>query len=142
MKHTTTCQQDAPIQSHTTLRPTILIVDDDSRMLDLMDLIFTDEGCYIVARVSNGREALLWAVAQQQPPQLLLLDYMLCGSTVNGIELYDLLHMHDGWQEVPAIIVSATVPQDEVQKRHLTSLAKPFDVDTLLSMVDAALLKV
>lgn len=76
----------------------------------------------------------------QEAPQLMLLDYRLAGS-MNGLELYDLLHAREGWHDIQAIVVSANVfeLQRELQLRHLRGIAKPFDVDELLAEVNGAL---
>jgi CheY-like chemotaxis protein len=99
--------------------------------------ILADLGGYHVLVASSSRDALLQAAAQEEPPHLLILDYALFGSALNGIELYDLLH--ERWQGVPAIIASCGAPEDEVRLRGVTLLPKPFDLEKLLSLVADAL---
>ena len=58
---------------------------------------------------------------------------------INGIELYDRLHSTDDLANTPAIIMSAYLPEEEVRKRHLISLSKPFELDELLDTVEKLL---
>lgn len=135
------CVQDPPIAERAMLpnqQKTILVVDDEPLILHLMREILEDIGGYNVIMASTSREALLLAARQDDPSHLLVLDYMLFGS-VNGIELYDLLHAREGWQGVPCIIASCNAPQDEVRQRNMLHLAKPFALEQLLALVAAAL---
>jgi CheY-like chemotaxis protein len=67
-----------------------------------------------------------------------MLDYQLPG--INGLELFDRLHVMQGLEAVPALMFSANaLPQKALQERHITSLMKPFDLDDLLKMVEKLL---
>jgi CheY-like chemotaxis protein len=136
------CVQDPPTGEHATLpksQKTILIVDDERPILNMLREILVDLGGYDVLVAPSCREALLLAAGQEEPPHLLLLDYALFGSALNGIELYDLLHEREGWQGIPAIIASCNAPEHEVHLRGLGLLSKPFALEKLLSMVADAL---
>src|SRR6202165_5988680 len=101
------CIQGPPRGEHATLpksQKTILVVDDERPILNMLREILVDLGGYDVLVASSSREALLLAAEQEEPPHLLLLDYALLRSAVNGIELYDLLLQRGGWQGVPALI--------------------------------------
>ena len=132
------CIQDPPREGRTPpeRQNTILVVDDERPILHLLREILTDEG-YRVQTASSSREALLLAAQQDHSPHLLVLDYMLAGSPLNGLALYDLLH--ERWPGVPAIIASCNAPADEVRQRGLALLAKPFALERLLSVVADAL---
>ena len=132
--------QDPPREERATLHSspkTILVVDDEPLLLHLMREILAEIGGYKVRTASISRDALLLAAQEGNSPHLLVLDYMLTGSPVNGLELYDLLH--ERWPGVPAIIVSCNAPQEEVCQRHILHLAKPFDLEQLLATVADAL---
>jgi len=130
----TLCEQDLPQESATLPeQQTILVVDDEPLTLRLLREILTDVGGYQVLTASSSREALLLAAQQDHSPHLLCLDYMLFGSPVNGLELYDLLQ--ERWPGVPGIVASCNAPEEEVRRRGLRLLVKPFDIERLLRMV-------
>lgn len=136
------CIQDPPGESVTLLdqqAKTILIVDDEPLLLHLMHEILAEIGGYDVLTASTSREALLLATQQPSPPDLMVLDYMLFGSSLDGLELYDLLHAREGWQGVPCILASCNIPLDDVCQRGLLFLPKPFDMEQLLARVAVAL---
>jgi CheY-like chemotaxis protein len=66
-------------------------------------------------------------------PSLFITDYRL--PQMDGIQLYDYLCSTKDIAHVPTIIMSAQMPEDEVKKRHLTGLNKPFELDDLLDTV-------
>jgi DNA-binding response OmpR family regulator len=118
--------------------PTVLVVEDDKRLLELIAVVLSEETHCRVLEASTGAQAL--AITVNDHPQLVLLDYRLSGK-MNGLELYDQLHARDTRATIQAIVVSANVPelQHELQARHLVGIAKPFDLDELLDSVQAAL---
>ena len=68
-------------------------------------------------------------------PDLFILDYRLPG--MSGIELYESLHAQPRFNQTPALILSACLEgyQEEIERHKLVALAKPFDVDELLSLI-------
>ncbi len=108
---------------------TILIVEDDADIGEFLQQLIEEETPYNSTVISNGLQALEKAPYIQ--PCLLLLDYRLPG--INGIELYDRL------QEIPAIMMSATLPLDELQKRGIYQLRKPMDIGGVIRMITHAL---
>ena len=62
-------------------KETILVVDDEVDLLDLIEYNLQKEG-YRVLRAENGQEAL--NIARKTPPDLILLDVMM--PKMNGIE--------------------------------------------------------
>jgi DNA-binding response OmpR family regulator len=113
----------------------ILIVEDDPAIGAFLAQAITQETSYHPLLVPDGFAAL--KVIHDMVPNLLLLDYQLPG--MNGIELYDRLHAMEKLQDVPAILISAYLPQREVQKRRITSLRKPFELDELLQTIETML---
>jgi CheY-like chemotaxis protein len=87
--------------------------------------------------VNDPYQALL--VATQRKPDLFLIDYNL--PYMNGVELYDQLHVLEGLEEVPAILLSAMSGQwqQELQDRHLSGLEKPFAMHALLDLIEHVL---
>jgi len=57
-----------------TAAKTILVVDDEARLVSLVETYLAQSG-YRVVTASNGREAL--SVAERQEPDLIILDIMM-----------------------------------------------------------------
>jgi CheY-like chemotaxis protein len=110
---------------------TVLVVDDDTSILDTVSSILSGEG-YDVVSAATGEEALA-AVARRQP-QLILLDMRM--------------PVMDGWAvaralreqgiSVPIVVMTAAESAkrwaDEVGAEGY--LAKPFGLDELLATVE------
>ena len=107
---------------------TILLVEDDSIISELLIQMITQETHYKVFSVPDGLEAL--DLVKNIKPQLLILDYWL--PFIQGIELYDRLHNTEGLEEVPAIMLSVNAPVKEINQRHMIYIKKPFDMPRLL----------
>ena len=114
---------------------TILIVEDDADIGEFLQQLIEEETPYNSTVISNGLQALEKAPYIQ--PCLLLLDYRLPG--INGIELYDRLQERQEISVVPAIMMSATLPLDELQKRGIYQLRKPMDIGGVIRMITHAL---
>lgn len=117
---------------------TILIVEDDDDTGEILTLAIAQETTYQVLHATTSERAL--EIVSHIKPDLFILDYLL--PVMNGIALYDHLHAMEGLEAIPAIILTASYLerlQEEIQQRHLLSLAKPFDLDTLLETIACAL---
>ena len=110
---------------------TILLVEDDSIISDLLTQMITLETPYQVLSAPDAPEAL--DLVKNTRPQLMILDYWL--PFMRGIELYDRLHITEGLEEVPAIILSVNAPVREINQRHMTYIKKPFDMSKLLDAI-------
>lgn len=114
------------------MNKTVLVVDDDIHIGNMVEEVLTLEG-YRVKRAYSGTEALL--ILSDQKPDLVLLDLMLPG--LNGEEI--LPHIKD----IPVIVVSAKA--DISDKVNLLMggaadyITKPFDTKELLARVAVAL---
>lgn len=84
---------------------TILIVDDEKRLVSLVESYLTQEG-YRVATAYNGKEAL--AVVQKEKPDLIILDIMM--PEMNG---YDFMRVHRADRDTPIIMLTAKVEDDD-----------------------------
>jgi CheY-like chemotaxis protein len=123
------------------LPKTILIVEDDESIGQYLVEVIRQETPYHSLLVTNSLQAL--EVVEQVKPSLLLLDYHLVSST-NGIELYDQLHSIHGFERIPAIIMSASLPHAalelEIKKRNLMAVPSPHELDELLAALQTALM--
>jgi len=114
---------------------TILIVEDNEDIGGFLQQLIEEETPYNTALIPNSQQAL--EKAPQVHPCLLLLDYRLPG--LNGIELYDRLQQKEETSGVPAIMMSATLPAVELQRRGIHQLRKPMDIGGVIRMITHAL---
>ena len=112
---------------------TILLVEDDAAIAELLVQIIVQETPYQVLSVADGLQAL--DMVKNIRPNLLLLDYWL--PVIHGIELYDRLSAMQGMGQIPTIMLSVNPPMQEIKKRQITCLRKPFDVDQLLRAIQS-----
>ena len=115
----------------TTDSKTVLIVDDDRDLLDLLAFVLSSEG-YDVETASDGREAL--GSVEKAMPNLILLDMKM--PVMNGWEFAE--EFHERYDESAPIVVvtaaeNAAKRADEIHASGWVS--KPFDVVTLISVV-------
>lgn len=107
---------------------TILIVDDDVCIGDMLQEVLVKEG-YQTARAYSGTEALLYLSGNR--PNLILLDLMLPG--LSGEELLPLI------EGIPVIVVSARSETADKVDLLLSGaddyITKPFDTDELLARI-------
>jgi len=128
-------QQDAE-------QPTILVVDDDGAVRKMLQNALSDE--YPTCRVltaSCGPTALALVREQGRRPDLLLLDYNYSwvDGSMNGIDIYDVLHTDSAAVTIPTVMISADPPLADLATRRILSLEKPFELDVLLEHVAAML---
>jgi DNA-binding response OmpR family regulator len=110
-----------------------LVIDDEPAILALVRDILADEG-YTVLVATDGEEGLLHA--QRTAPDLILTDLMLPG--LDGYTLCRILRAEARTAQTPVIAMSAAYrPQAGVAFDAV--LAKPFELDTLLSVIRAYL---
>jgi two-component system response regulator GlrR len=117
-------------------RPKILIVDDDTDLLELLIIRLTAAG-YKVDAVQSAEAALNYLDVSR--PQLVISDMQMSG--MDGMALFE--HIHRTLPTLPVIILTAhgTIPDAvaAVQQGVFGYLAKPFDSKTLLANISQAL---
>ena len=115
---------------------TILLVEDEKDIANVVKQVITEETPHRVFHVPDGMQAL--ALVLTITPDLFILNYHL--PYITGLALYDHFHTIKGLEHVPALLLSARMPpQDEIERRHIVSLHKPFDLDKLLDAVASLL---
>ena len=130
-------QLSATTTAHAT-RKTILLIEDHPVFSKIFARIIAEYTAHRVVRLSDGLEIM--QAMQEHKPDLLILDYDLPG--LNGIEIYDLVHNTAGWENIPAIMVSASLPVHEIRRRKIPGLHKPCSSNDLLRAIEQALLRV
>ncbi len=120
-------------QASSTSERTVLIVDDDRDVGDILQKIILDQTDYKVVWIAESDLAL--DAAWYLRPSLLLLDYML--PSIDGLDLYDRLQGMEGMRGVPTVLISAseTLPFEELRARGIYLLKKPFELGDLLDML-------
>jgi CheY-like chemotaxis protein len=112
---------------------TILLVEDDEEISEIIVRLLEQETRYKTIAVTNAIQAL--EVVNSIKPNVFILDYRLPG--IDGLELFDRLHAIKGFEAVPTLMYSANSPSRKaLQERHITFLAKPFELDNLLQAVE------
>lgn len=110
---------------------TILIVDDEKRMVSLLKSYLEQEGYRVVAAY-NGREAL--EAARKETPDLVVLDIMM--PEMNG---YDFMNAHRAESNTPIIMLTAKVEdEDKILGLELGAddyVTKPFKPRELMARV-------
>lgn len=110
----------------------ILIIDDDSAVLDILTECFTDEG-YDVKAISHVSD--IYDLIDSFQPNVVLTDYILNG--INGGEFCTQIKM--AYQNLPVVILSA-YPKVMLSLGTYNCdlfVAKPFDVFALLKQVNS-----
>jgi CheY-like chemotaxis protein/anti-sigma regulatory factor (Ser/Thr protein kinase) len=114
----------------------ILVVDDDAELHELIRVALTRAG-YEVVNANNALDGL--DVLAHQKVDAALLDVMMPG--MDGLEMLARLRDHD--EHLPVIIMTAmSTPSTVVsamREQACDYLAKPFDMEQLLSSVESAL---
>src|SRR5258707_5385495 len=112
---------------------TILVVDDEKKLRDLIRVYLEQEG-YRVVEAGHGREALY--VARYEKPDLIILDLMM--PEMGG---YDFMRAFSKEAQTPVIMLTAKVEdQDKILGLELGAddyVTKPFNVRELISRVRA-----
>ena len=113
---------------------TIFIVEDDESNGTLLSELLLRETPYYPILFQDGLHVL--QLTQFIRPLLFLVDYYLPG--MNGLELCDQLHAREELKDIPIIILSAAMEQhiEEIQRRGLIALRKPFDLDEFLMTIE------
>jgi DNA-binding response OmpR family regulator len=117
---------------------TIMVVDDEKRLVSLLESYLNQEG-FRVVKTSNGREAL--HLARQEKPDLIVLDIMM--PEMDG---YEFMRLHRKERATPIILLTAKVDQnDKVIGLELGAddyVTKPFRPRELLARIRAVLRRV
>jgi len=115
---------------------TILIVDDEPPILDLVRFTLEDADVRVV-EASDGAEALL--VARREKPDLILLDVQM--PKLTGLEVCRQLRREEAFAQTPIVMLTAATQEaDRVRGREAGAdeyLTKPFSPLALLALVEA-----
>jgi len=113
----------------------ILVVEDDQSIAEVIFEALQEMNSCEVMLASTPAEAC--TLVGVRKPHVCLLDYNL--PHMNGIELYDYICSLEGLKNIPTLIMSANLPQRDIEKRNLAAIKKPFDLDDLLQTLERLL---
>lgn len=115
---------------------TVLVVDDDVNIGIIIVELIHQETPHRALHHTTGNQAI--QAFSAAPAHLFILDYQL--PDMSGLELHDRLHRFDHLKNVPTLLISALQPSpQELRKRAITFLAKPFDMTKLLHIISTLL---
>lgn len=114
------------------MRTNILVVDDDPDILEALKMMLEDQG-YSVETAQNGN--ILQFLDETNLPSVIILDVLLSG--IDGREIAEKLRQKKETHEIPIVMISANpeAAKDCVKRGANAFLAKPFEIDDLLSVI-------
>lgn len=116
--------------------PRILIADDEPALLRLLEFVLGRRG-YIIQGVTNGNAAV--EVLKNESPDLAILDVMMPG--LDGYEVLTFIRETAHLEGLPVVMLTARAQLDDIQLGLSLGadayLAKPFDPEELLSVVES-----
>ncbi len=119
-------------------KETILIVDDEEDILELIKYNLNHEG-YVILTAKSGEEAI--KIATRSQPDLIVLDLMLPG--IDGLEVTRFLRNQTATQALPIVMLTAKGEEaDIVAGLELGAndyIAKPFSPKVLIARIRAIL---
>lgn len=114
---------------------TIMVVDDEKRLVSLVESYLIQEG-YRVVTANNGRDAL--TIARREKPDLIVLDVMM--PEMDG---YEFMRKHRADHNTPIILLTARVDDEEkvigLEVGADDYMTKPFRPRELVARVRAVL---
>ena len=117
--------------------PTVLVVEDESAIAELLEMALTDAG-YEVITAANGRQALE-RMAEGPRPDLIITDFMM--PVLNAAGLIEALRNHATYRDIPYIVMSS-VPEANVRERvngYRAFVRKPFQLAMMVQLVAGTL---
>ncbi len=120
------------------MKRTVLVIDDNPDLLDMVDAVLSDAG-FLVAKTVSGEEGL--NVARTMRPNLILLDLNM--PKMDGWEVLKLLKTDAATKDIPVDIFSVrTDLKDKIfglQRGAVDYIPKPFQFEHLTERVERIL---
>jgi two-component system alkaline phosphatase synthesis response regulator PhoP len=119
-------------------KQTILVVDDEQDLLDLIEYNLKKEG-FDVLKAEDGEEGI--AVARKHSPDLILLDIMM--PKMDGLEAVEVIRNDDELSPIPIIFLTARGDEktevEGLDKGGDDYITKPISTTKLISRIKAVL---
>ena len=118
-----------------TPKRTILIVEDDAGVREVLKEVLEDEGFDTMA-AADGTEAVDLLQKNSEPPCVILLDLMM--PRMSGSEFRMVQKVDPQLQHLPVVLLSADGAMEEKAKALETDGArrKPIDLEQLLQVIE------
>lgn len=114
---------------------TLLVVEDEEDVLELLLAVFEDFTNYRVLSASDGSEAL--ALAREVNPDIIVLDIQLPG--LNGYEVCKAIKSDQNMRTAKVLVISGMAQYSDRQIGQEAGadlyITKPFSIDELLEAV-------
>ena len=124
-----------------TLKPTVLVAEDDSALVTLLRYNLEREG-YRVLDTQDGEEALL--IASEEKPDVIILDWMM--PQLSGIEVCRRLRQRQETRNVPILMLTARGEETDRIRGLDTGaddyITKPFSMTELLARLRAVMRRI
>jgi CheY-like chemotaxis protein len=130
-----------PMEPPASPRARIIVINDDTDFLTLMSELLSDVEGYDVEICREGNHA--YQFVKERLPDLVILDIRIEGQDL-GWAILECLTLDPKTHPIPMIVCSAAIRelqahQELMDQYGIDVLMKPFDLDTLLEKVEAAL---
>jgi len=117
---------------------TILVVDDSTTNVVLLDAILSEKG-YNIIKALSAMEA--YSCIDKSIPDLILLDLLM--PQINGFDFLKKIKADERTQNIPVIIISAVTNPDDIRLTKNLGAAefveKPINIQNLKEMVEKML---
>src|SRR5207237_7471110 len=117
----------------------VLLVDDDTELVELMTKVLEEDGRFEVRVAGNGFDAGM--MVKEYRPDLIVLDVML--PDINGKEVCQRVRSDASLEDVRILCISGMIEDDKIQELKLSGaddfLHKPFEIEELIDRMCAQL---
>ncbi|MEX0844843.1 MAG: response regulator transcription factor [Balneolaceae bacterium] len=119
-------------------KKTILVVDDEKDLLDLIEYNLKKEG-FEVLKAENGEEGI--NIAKEHKPDLILLDIMM--PKMDGMQTVEIIRSEEDLKTIPVIFLTARSDEktevEGLNKGGDDYIAKPISTTKLISRIKAVM---
>lgn len=124
-----------PVMEPKPVKKTVLIVDDDPDMLEIIHQFLSDEG-YATIRASGGKECL--AILKKQIPDLILLDVLM--QPMSGWETLEQIKNDPLTKPIPVLMLTGKQLTSKEAKQYNICIddyiTKPFKHEEIFAAID------
>jgi DNA-binding response OmpR family regulator len=118
----------------------ILIVDDQPQIRELVAITLQLSN-YQILLAENGQQAI--EIAQTEHPDVILLDVMLYGSDLDGLEVCRRLKKNPTTEDIPIVLLTAHGQMSDIEAGKAAGaddyFIKPFSPTALMKKIEAVL---
>ena len=113
-------------------RRKVLLVDDDTELVEVMTKFLEEDGRFEVKIATTGFDAGM--LVKEYRPDMIVLDVML--PDINGKEVCQRVRADNTMEDVRILCISGMIEEDKIQELRLSGaddfMHKPFDAEQLI----------